>query len=559
MIGARVKIVVVSLGADGAAACVDGRAVAVEGYDVGPSIDTTGAGDLFVAAWAWGDAAGLSVDDALRWAALYAALSVRVPTGAGGATRLERVRRGGHPPRPPGPAPARRAGRLRGRGAARRGAAGRRAARAGRRAAPGGEMAPAPRGARRAATPARLAVACVLLALAGLACGGADSPPPPDPRPSASASATATPDPRPALCEPLRARVVGHVDPAAGGELSGLVLSRSGLLWTHNDSGGTPQVFALSRTGQLRAAVTLAGATNVDWEDIAIRGRTLYVADIGDNLAARADIAIYRFAEPAPGTSAVPADRIVLRYPDGPRDAEALLIDPRSGTVVIVTKDIGGRSDVYVAGRNGLRRAARLRLGIGQAITAGDVSADGRDDRPAHLRPRVRVGQAPRGVDRHRAAARAVRRRRGPDRGGPGRGARAHPQRPRVLHRARRRGRAAAQIRARALNTHSARGRGPSAVGLHGRPRSHVRVRRPRYSSAAGDLDATSRGSTLARHASARTSASTVPVGGSHPALRRPRSARCDHVARHPGDDDGTHVPRPRCHPHAAPAVLGDQ
>jgi hypothetical protein len=218
----------------------------------------------------------------------------------------------------------------------------------------------------------------VLLALAGLACGGSDSPPPPDPRPSASASATATPEPRPALCEPLRARVVGHVDPAAGGELSGLVLSRSGLLWTHNDSGGAPQVFGLSRTGQLRATVTLAGATNVDWEDIAIRGRTLYVADIGDNLAARADIAIYRFAEPAPGTSTVPADRIVLRYPHGPRDAEALLIDPRSGTVVIVTKDIGGRSDVYVAGRNGLRRAARLQLGIGQAITAGDVSGDGR-------------------------------------------------------------------------------------------------------------------------------------------------------------------------------------
>jgi ribokinase len=88
MIGARVKIVVVSLGADGAAACVDGRPVTVEGFDVGHSIDTTGAGDLFVAAWAWGDAVGLSVDDALGWAALYAALSVRVPTGAGGATHL---------------------------------------------------------------------------------------------------------------------------------------------------------------------------------------------------------------------------------------------------------------------------------------------------------------------------------------------------------------------------------------------------------------------------------------------------------------------------------------
>ena len=104
MIGARVKIAVVSLGAEGAVACVDGRAVEVAGFDVGPSIDTTGAGDLFVAAWAWGDASGLGVDDALRWAALYAALSVRVPTGAGGATHLERVPRGGRPPRPPDPA-----------------------------------------------------------------------------------------------------------------------------------------------------------------------------------------------------------------------------------------------------------------------------------------------------------------------------------------------------------------------------------------------------------------------------------------------------------------------
>ena len=105
MIGARVKIVVVSLGADGAAACIEGRVVAVDGYDVGPSIDTTGASDLFVAAWAWGDAAGLSIDDALRWAALYAALSVRVPTGAGGATHLaefvEEGSRRGLPAPPP--------------------------------------------------------------------------------------------------------------------------------------------------------------------------------------------------------------------------------------------------------------------------------------------------------------------------------------------------------------------------------------------------------------------------------------------------------------------------
>src|SRR3954469_1262688 len=51
MIGARVPIVVVSLGTGGAAAQVDGRPIRVGGFDVGPSIDTTGAGDLFIAAW----------------------------------------------------------------------------------------------------------------------------------------------------------------------------------------------------------------------------------------------------------------------------------------------------------------------------------------------------------------------------------------------------------------------------------------------------------------------------------------------------------------------------
>src|SRR3954447_11985652 len=79
MIGARVPIVVVSLGAQGAIASVDGRVVRFEGFDAGHSVDTTGTGDLFVAAWAWGDHVGMSVDDTLRWAALYAALSVRVP------------------------------------------------------------------------------------------------------------------------------------------------------------------------------------------------------------------------------------------------------------------------------------------------------------------------------------------------------------------------------------------------------------------------------------------------------------------------------------------------
>jgi sugar/nucleoside kinase (ribokinase family) len=87
MIGKRVANVVVALGGHGAVAVVDGRRLHVAGYDI-PAVDPTGTGDLFVAAWAWGDAIGMEIEDCLRWAALYAALSVRVPTGAAGATPL---------------------------------------------------------------------------------------------------------------------------------------------------------------------------------------------------------------------------------------------------------------------------------------------------------------------------------------------------------------------------------------------------------------------------------------------------------------------------------------
>jgi hypothetical protein len=237
----------------------------------------------------------------------------------------------------------------------------------------------------------------VVAVLAGCGGGGGGGP---TAATSAAAAATATtarraPAPAPALCGALRARVTGHVETAAATELSGLVLSRSQprVLWTHNDSGDRPRVLAVTRTGALLADVAVSGATSVDWEDIAIGpapggGDALYVADIGDNQAARPDIAVYRVPEPdltggAPATSA-PAARLALRYPDGARDAEALLVDPSSGALVIVTKSFGGEAGVYVAGRPStsattvMRRRARLALGPGEAVTAGDVSADGR-------------------------------------------------------------------------------------------------------------------------------------------------------------------------------------
>jgi sugar/nucleoside kinase (ribokinase family) len=79
--------VIVTQGAEGALAVADGELVRAPGRPVDP-VDTTGAGDLFAAAYVWADLAGLSLPDRLAWAVLYAALSVGVPTAVAGAKNL---------------------------------------------------------------------------------------------------------------------------------------------------------------------------------------------------------------------------------------------------------------------------------------------------------------------------------------------------------------------------------------------------------------------------------------------------------------------------------------
>lgn len=86
----RVPAAVVTLGHRGALAASDGRIIHAPGHDV-DVVDTTGAGDLFTAAWVWADLDGADLKDRLERATLYAARSVAAPTGADGALTRDQL------------------------------------------------------------------------------------------------------------------------------------------------------------------------------------------------------------------------------------------------------------------------------------------------------------------------------------------------------------------------------------------------------------------------------------------------------------------------------------
>ncbi|MBM9505156.1 hypothetical protein [Actinacidiphila acididurans] len=131
-------------------------------------------------------------------------------------------------------------------------------------------------------------------------------------------------------------------------ESSGLAASRlhPGVYWTHNDSGDGPYVFAIdSRTGKTLAKVTMRGIHARDCEAISLGpDGDLYVGDIGDNLnGAWPEVWIYRFPEPRQlHDQTVDVTRFTVRYQNGPRDAEALMVHPRTGRVYIASKNDNG-------------------------------------------------------------------------------------------------------------------------------------------------------------------------------------------------------------------------
>jgi len=129
-----------------------------------------------------------------------------------------------------------------------------------------------------------------------------------------------------------------------------------GVIFTINDSGNDPLLFALDTAGADRGAWRVHGATNVDWEatsvgpcggsapivpGVAMPNECVYIGDTGDNNEAHASRVIYRVPEPsaqqAAFTGDVTAEALRFRYPDGPHDVEAMYVPP-NGFIYLITK-----------------------------------------------------------------------------------------------------------------------------------------------------------------------------------------------------------------------------
>jgi hypothetical protein len=150
---------------------------------------------------------------------------------------------------------------------------------------------------------------------------------------------------------PLAAEKLTRIQSPAITEASGLAVSTANpeLLWTHNDSGGTPQVHLIGSDGSAHGQVTVSGCVNTDWEDLAsftLAGKNyLLIADTGDNAAKRSSVSLIIIPEPnLPATgkpleaTVDPAWQIHFTYPGGPRDCESVAVDVQAGKILLISK-----------------------------------------------------------------------------------------------------------------------------------------------------------------------------------------------------------------------------
>ncbi len=183
----------------------------------------------------------------------------------------------------------------------------------------------------------------------------------------------------PAAAGPDKDVVVTVQDPRII-ESSGLI-ARDGDFLTVNDSGDSGRVFVVDgQTGQTIGVTSWSDSAS-DVEAIApAGGNRIWVGDIGDNLQDRPWIEVTRLGV-REGDRDYAGQTFRLGYPDGARDAEALLVHPVTGRVFVASKLFLAEGQLYEAPQALDRdRVNKLKsIGkVGSFITDGAFFPDGR-------------------------------------------------------------------------------------------------------------------------------------------------------------------------------------
>jgi hypothetical protein len=184
---------------------------------------------------------------------------------------------------------------------------------------------------------------------------------------------------------------LGKVD-ARLQEASGLTASvaNPSMFWVVSDSDNPSEVFLIDQHAKTRMVCKLQ-VPNRDWEDIAIgagpdpKKKYIYVADIGDNWGQYEYKIIYRFEEPTlhaqTEMTIAQIDKLVLRMPDGSRDAETILIDPFDNDLFLISKredSVGVYTVPYPFHKDTLTLRKVMKLPLSK-IVAGSITLEGNE------------------------------------------------------------------------------------------------------------------------------------------------------------------------------------
>lgn len=125
-------------------------------------------------------------------------------------------------------------------------------------------------------------------------------------------------------------------------ENSGLIYF-NGKLWTINDSGGEPVLFALDReSGKALQAIHIENGKNEDWESLAQDADHVYICDVGNNYGRRNTLKIYKLSKdsiPVSGNARIRADKIKFSYAGRPENKNPMRRSPYDCEAAIVYGD----------------------------------------------------------------------------------------------------------------------------------------------------------------------------------------------------------------------------